>query len=302
LCCRVDERELVSATRGAYQRTGCQKKQKRAKKLHILLLALARVMQQQDRRTAKKLKAAPPSPSKGQPGPIPPSQAKGAPAVAPPASAPKTSPQPEGAASDLTAGLKSPGEQVTAAEGTAPIISTTLQGLYFVGREEEAYTIALRNIANKVKAIDRDVATEHLHLVTSGQMFGAGKSQMGVRAVARANLPDVKERLMAKFPSPAERQILHEYLNAITITVHLQETSADKDASPTIAHYLADALRLAIVDASAREGCAALCAINWEGVPARCEDILAKVCEHTRRAIFVHWDEARICLEKCMLV
>ena len=268
---------------------------KRAKNVRVFVVGA--VM-----RKTKKLKPAPPSPPKGQPGPTPAAATApphlatdgSSPALgAPPVAAPKTPPQPEGAAVvDPADGLRSPGEQVVAAEGASPTISTTLQGLYFVGRGEEAYIIARSNVENKVKAIDRSAGTsEHFELVTCGQMFGAGKSQMGMRAIARANLPDVKDRLAAKFSSPAEREVLEEYLGAISITVNLKETRANKNKSPTLGHYLATALRLAIVDASAKEE--SLRAITWQDELAECMDVVAHVYACTRCALFVHWDEVR---------
>ena len=241
-------------------------------------------------RKTKKLKPAPPSPPKGQPGPTPAAAIApphladdGSPPalVAPPVAAPKTPPQPEGAAFvDPADGLRSPGEH---------------------GRGEEAYIIALSNVENKVKAIDRSAGTsEHFELVTCGQMFGAGKSQMGMRAIARANRPDVKDRLAAKFSSPAEREVLEEYLGAISITVNLKETKANKNKSPTLGHYLATALRLAIVDASAKEE--SLRAITWQGELAECVDVVAHVYACTRRALFVHWDEVRSLVHlRCVL-
>lgn len=120
-------------------------------------------------------------------------------------------------------------------------------------------------------------------------MFGAGKSQMGVRAIARTNQADVKGRLQDTFPLSPAKEVLAEYLSAKTITVNLKETMADKNQSPTLAHYLATALRLALVAASAKEE--SLRAITWQGSLATCVEVVECAYKCTGSALFVHWDE-----------
>lgn len=69
--------------------------------------------------------------------------------------------------------------------------------LTFVGRAEEAFIIAEHNINNKL--VSESDTKEHLTLVSAAQMFGAGKTQMGIQAVARALQDDVQKRLRATF-------------------------------------------------------------------------------------------------------
>ena len=102
--------------------------------------------------------------------------------------------------------------------------------------------------------------SEHLTLVIAGQVFGAGKSQMGKRVVARAKQRDVKDKLIREFPN--------------------------------LQGYLAMALRLAIVDAAIKgdEPWAALIrGVDWKKVPKTCVDIVERFFKCTQRAIFVRW-------------
>src|SRR5690349_9459813 len=55
---------------------------------------------------------------------------------------------------------------------TSPVLA-----LAFVNREDQAYTLAYLNIYNKQPGVKP-------FLVTSGQTFGSGKTEMGRRAVA----------------------------------------------------------------------------------------------------------------------
>lgn len=256
----------------------------------------------------KKQKATPPSPPKGQLGPAP----SAATASHPPAPAPElakyvaappttaTPPQPPAPAINSTAdapttppqaendrdddGLRSPG-----AHETSPVPSPELRGLYFAGRAEEAFTIADLNISNQRALLTVGADTEHRYLVTCSQMFGAGKSQMGVRAIARAKMPDVVARLEKIHSDPKGKEVLREYLDAITITVDLQSTTAIPTREPDLEAFLAVALRSAI-----EIQIPSLASFDWSSVPNKCTAILAVVHQQTNRATFVHWDEVRI--------
>ena len=70
----------------------------------------------------------------------------------------------------------------------------TIGALALVDRDDEAYQLARSNIGNK-----RDV-TDHPTLVTAGQLYGAGKSQMGRHAVER-----VRMRMCIRFAKWAVR-------------------------------------------------------------------------------------------------
>ena len=46
-------------------------------------------------------------------------------------------------------------------------------------RDNEAFELARANLRNKRLPVSNEAVTEHPTLVTAGQLFGAGKSQMG---------------------------------------------------------------------------------------------------------------------------
>ena len=101
--------------------------------------------------------------------------------------------------------------------------------LVFVNRRLEAFTIAEVNIRNKVLR-----QSEHPTLVTAGQMFGAGKSELGVHAVARAGEDGVKKRLLKAF---ANHDAVNDYLTATTVRVDLDSLGYLGTGMPSVTQF-----------------------------------------------------------------
>lgn len=181
---------------------------------------------------------------------------------------------------------------------------TAIPALAFVGRAEEAFTIAEININNKV--IAASLIREHPTLVNAAQMFGAGKTQMGIQAVARAMRNDVQTRLRTVFRSRDD--LVTAYLSSVVITVGLHEGAASRCAQqnpaapfPAVLHATVTAEAATRKDSSeATESWAKeiLKSPKWASVSHDFNSICNTFYDVTKRWLFVHWDEVRSSTQK----
>lgn len=105
-------------------------------------------------------------------------------------------------------------------------------GMPFVDRDDEAIEIANHNISNVYFARTKEI--EKPTLVSSSQLFGAGKTAMGANAVARVHNSEVlrkrlvtllKEILGAKNEATLQ-QLVDDYANAVTVMIDLSQPHA----------------------------------------------------------------------------
>jgi hypothetical protein len=167
-----------------------------------------------------------------------------------------------------------------------------IEALSFEDRDAEALVIAEHNLLNK------QLGSNHPYFITAGQMFGAGKTQMGMHAIDCANLsPAVKDNLLATFPPPST--LVDDYLNSITIRVNFDDFTACDDTyrSGDLGKFLAYALHTAIANIAVhRVDPAAVPKIDakvWASVPLVLQEVVTAFIGATGRGIFIHWDEVR---------
>lgn len=176
---------------------------------------------------------------------------------------------------------------------------TAIPALAFVGRAEEAFTIAEININNKI--ITASPIREHPTLVTAAQMSGAGKTQMGIQAVARALRNDVQTRLRTVFRSYDD--LVSAYLSSVVIYVGLHEGAASRSAQqhptapfPAVLHASVSAEAATRKDSSEAADSWAkeiLKSPDWASVSRDFNSICTTFHAVTKRCLFVHWDEVR---------
>ncbi len=159
----------------------------------------------------------------------------------------------------------------------------------FVDRDTEAYRIASANLCNK--CLD---TSEPPTLVTAGQLYGAGKTQMGMHAVARVHESQaIRNRLMS---DGEEAAAVEDYVNAVTVLVDISTCASSELSDFDV--YLGYALFQSI-----RGGRKSHSLVAWPdifpkdftyGVHTVCKMFIAEA----KRSIFIHWDE--VGLEKAL--
>ncbi len=156
------------------------------------------------------------------------------------------------------------------------------ESLYFVDRDDEAYQVAVVNLKNQT------AGKAHRTLVVAAQMFGAGKTELGKNAVARAALQ--RHRLKA-FPA----DVVEAYLGAVTVSFRLDEYQPED--GQTFAKYIASVLRDAITETArenpSEEWAQKALAIHWSKVPLKAKAVVSAFQASTGRGLFLHFDEVR---------
>jgi len=171
--------------------------------------------------------------------------------------------------------------------------SRSIGALAFVDRDTEAYQLARYNLRNK-----RNV-TEHPTLVTAGQLYGAGKSQLGRHAVERvANSRGIQGGVWAKLIKDGIREEdVKDYAKAITVVVDLTNNN-DASFFPKLSRFLGFALYNSIRELQEPR-------LGWQAIdPCDFKLSLAGVVNRwllaTNRSVFIHFDEVR--LSECTYV
>lgn len=157
------------------------------------------------------------------------------------------------------------------------------ENLYFVDRDDEVYQVAVANLKNQTTS-----TLAHKTLVVAAQMFGAGKTELGKNAVARAALQ--RHRLKA-FPA----NIVEAYLGAVTVSFRLDNYRPP--AGLTLDGYLASLLCKAITAAATKnqsdEWAQKALAVDWSTALGSAEEVVSTFLASTNRGIFLHFDEVR---------
>lgn len=150
-------------------------------------------------------------------------------------------------------------------------------------RDTEAFQLARYNLHNK-----RNV-TEHPTLVTAGQLYGAGKSQLGRHAVERvANSRDAPDGVWAKLLADGIREEdVKDYAKAITVVVDLKRCSPSNFVKLDV--FLGHALYKSIRKQANNY-------TQWPDLPAanfpfRLTDVVENWRHDTNRSLFIHFDE-----------
>lgn len=128
----------------------------------------------------------------------------------------------------------------------------------------------------------RAPSSVHRKLITAGQVFGAGKSELGRNALQRASVDDVKVPLLRRF-SP---ELVNDYLTAHTITIDLKRVKQPQYEVKNLQVFLRGIPSQALQDAAAAAGHTFAHAPN--------SSLLELCALYTRQlghAVFLHWDE-----------
>lgn len=113
-----------------------------------------------------------------------------------------------------------------------------IRDLNFVDRREEVFELAFVNINNQ------KLNVSHKDLPVADQVFGAGKTELGIHAVARAGLQ--RDRLVELFPG--NTAMVDDYLRAVTVMIRLDDHRPAAEVS--VDKYIAGALCKAITSAA----------------------------------------------------
>ena len=155
-----------------------------------------------------------------------------------------------------------------------------IKKLAFVDRDQEAYTIALANIRNKTN-IDKPV------LVTAGQLYGAGKTEMGRRAVERVRISKELQRKLAEEGKQTAADV-EDYVRAASVTVDLSHYPPG--SFNALEDYLAKALYDSICLSDHVPTGWPKTFPKWD-LPLR--GVVDLFVQLTGRSLFIHWDEVR---------
>ncbi len=153
-------------------------------------------------------------------------------------------------------------------------------------RDVEAFQIARANLRNKCQT-----TSEHPTLVTAGQLYGAGKTQMGMHAVACVRASQEEENgIWSRLVSDGKNQAaVEDYANAVTVLVDLSIHSPDELSNFSI--YLGFALYQSI-----RTGEESNKLLKWPYIAPYdfkhgVNSVYQLFIEETKHSIFIHWDE-----------
>lgn len=201
-------------------------------------------------------------------------------------------------AAELPAAFSSPVRTLPkkAQERKAPLQRSlrTIGALAFVDRDDEAFLVALVNLRNK-----RASVSEQPVLVTAGQLYGAGKSQMGKHAVARVRETRGQEggvwsRLLDAQEDDAD---VMDYAKAVTVSVDLRNYSPSGLLRLDV--YLGYALYEAIRALQSSLSGTGKLLISWPALDrsnftSGIDEVVRRFIQETMgRSIFIHWDEVR---------
>lgn len=151
---------------------------------------------------------------------------------------------------------------------TNPAMLINVPTLYFVDRINEALQIAILNLHNKNLP-----SSVHHTLVTAGQMFGAGKSELG-----RACKEDINAALKGIF----KEALVDDYLNANTISINLIITRTSPKDYSNLESFLRAALWEALESTLGQPPSTRLPTLG---------DICILYQKKAKRSLFIHWDE-----------
>lgn len=163
----------------------------------------------------------------------------------------------------------------------------------FVDRDEEAFELAMHNIENAFYAGKKKGMKPTL--VSSSQLFGAGKSAMGANAVARVRgSKELRERLVTSLkPSlsidhQTAVQLVEDYANAVTVVIDLGQqfgTQHARTLGALLARQLHSALEQQVQDKNAWA--------KLDPLVTSSEALLHEFHKQISRNVFIHFDEVR---------
>jgi hypothetical protein len=155
-----------------------------------------------------------------------------------------------------------------------------IAALAFVDRDDAAVDLAFYNLNNKRPDIDKPT------LVTSGQMYGSGKTEMGRHAVDCIREKPSLQKQLESFGCKSSE--IKDYMEAITVCVDLQNF-VETHKFQTLAEYLGHALHTSICQKKISN-------LKWTTIrPQEWTDSVVTVVNNfvaeSNQSIFIHWDE-----------